>query len=179
MKRKKAIILSVTIVLLCICTLGISFGYLTKTIRGTKSLSIVAGTLKIDFQDSNLINLTNSEPMSDKKGQGVTPYTFTITNTGNIVVYYQVGFEDDTMNNTLNTSLVRMRLTGDNGYDSGVVTRSSFDDIILNRRSMEVGESVTFQLWMWLDQNADNSAQGTTYQTKIVVNGQSSPYKAE
>ena len=44
---------------------------------------------------------------------------------------------------------------------------------------MEVGESVTFQLWMWLDQNADNSAQGTTYQTKIVVNGQSSPYKAE
>ena len=90
-----------------------------------------------------------------------------------------MGFEDDTMNNTLNTSLVRMRLTGDNGYDSGVVTRSSFDDIILNRQSMEVGESVTFQLWMWLDQNADNSAQGTTYQTKIVVNGQSSPYKAE
>ena len=176
MKRKKAIILTISILALCVCTVGISFGYLTKTLTGEKEVSIVSGTLRIDFQDSNIITLDNIALMSDSKGLASEPYTFTITNTGNITAYYQVGFEDDSAN-TLNTQFVKMRMTGDNGYDSGVIRRSSFEDILLSAESMKVEEDVTYQLWMWLDENADNSAQGGIYQTKVVVNGQSSPYE--
>ncbi len=176
MSRKKAIILSISIVLLCLCTLGITLGYLTKTMFGEKEVSIVTGTLKVDFEDSNFLSLDNATPMSDRKGQELEPYTFTITNTGNITVYYQIGFEEDPRN-TLNTRYVKMRMIGDNGYDSDIMSRDNFKDILLNEQALEVNETVTYQLWMWLDEDADNSTQGTIYKSKVVVNAQSSPYE--
>ncbi len=176
MSRKKAIILSISIVLLCLCTLGITLGYLTKTMFGKKEVSIVTGTLKVDFEDSNFLSLDNATPMSDRKGQSLEPYTFTITNTGNITAYYQIGFEEDP-GNTLNTRYVKMRMIGDNGYDSDIMSRDNFKDILLNEQALEVNETVTYQLWMWLDEDADNSVQGTIYKSKVVVNAQSSPYE--
>ena len=131
MTRKKAIILSITIVLLCLTTLGITLGYLTKTMFGEKEVSIVTGTLRVDFEDSNFITLDNATPMSDSKGQSLEPYTFTITNTGNIPAYYQIGFEEDP-GNTLSQNYVKMRMIGSNGYDSDIMTRDSFQDILLN-----------------------------------------------
>ncbi len=176
MSRKKAIVLSISIVLLCLCTLGITLGYLTKTMFGEKEVSIVTGTLKVDFEDSNFLSLDNATPMSDRKGQELEPYTFTITNTGNITAYYQIGFEEDP-GNTLNTRYVKMRMTGDNGYDSDIMSRDNFQEILLNEQALEVNETVTYQLWMWLDEDADNSVQGTIYKSKVVVNAQSSPYE--
>ncbi len=176
MSRKKAIVLSISIVLLCLTTLGITLGYLTKTMFGEEEVSIVTGTLKVDFEDSNFLSLDNATPMSDRKGQELEPYTFTITNTGNITAYYQIGFEEDS-GNTLNTRYVKMRMIGDNGYDSDIISRDNFQEILLNEQALEVNETVTYQLWMWLDEDADNSAQGTIYKSKVVVNAQSSPYE--
>ncbi len=176
MLRKKAIVLSISIVLLCLCTLGITLGYLTKTMFGKKEVSVVTGTLKVDFEDSNFLSLDNATPMSDRKGQELEPYTFTITNTGNITAYYQIGFEEDP-GNTLNTRYVKMRMIGDNGYDSDIMSRDNFQEILLNEQALEVNETVTYQLWLWLDEDADNSVQGTIYQSKVVVNAQSSPYE--
>ncbi len=174
MSRKKAIVLSISIVLLCLCTLGITLGYLTKTMFGEKEVSIVTGTLKVDFADSNFIALDNATPISDSKGQALEPYTFTITNTGNITAYYQIGLEDDS-GNTLNTNYVKMRMIGNNGYDSDIMTRDNFQGVLLDNQILSVNETVTYQLWMWLDESADNSTQGTIYKSKIVVNAQSSP----
>ncbi len=176
MSRKKAIILSISIVLLCLCTLGITLGYLTKTMFGEKEVSIVTGTLKVDFEDSNFLSLDNATPMSDRKGQELEPYTFTITNTGNITAYYQIGFEEDP-GNTLNTRYVKMRMIGDNGYDSDIMSRDNIQEILLNEQALEVNETVTYQLWLWLDEDADNSVQGTIYKSRVVVNAQSSPYE--
>ena len=176
MSRKKAIVLSISIVLLCLCTLGITLGYLTKTMFGEKEVSIVTGTLRVDFEDSNFLSLDNATPMSDRKGQELEPYTFTITNTGNITAYYQIGFEED-LGNTLNTRYVKMRMIGDNGYDSDIMSRDNFQEILLNEQALEVNETVTYQLWMWLDEDADNSVQGMIYKSKVVVNAQSSPYE--
>src|SRR5699024_6677854 len=67
---------------------------------------------------------------------------------------------------------LKMRLTSDNGYDSGVVKVSSYGSgsfDITSEATLEPSDKVTYQLWMWLDYNADNSAQGKLYQSKIVV----------
>ena len=121
MTRKKYIIISVVIILISIIVLiGSSYAILTMTIEGDKKISVTAGILKVDFTDGNYINLDNAAPVTDKQGLKTSPYTFTVTNTGNINAYYHVSLEEDS-NNTLDNSYLKMRLTNDKGYDSGVI----------------------------------------------------------
>ena len=170
--RKKYIVLViVTIVISVIALIGASYALLTMTIEGEKKVSLTAGILKVDFAEGDNINLDNVAPMTDAQGQKTTPYTFTITNTGNINAYYHVSLEED-VNNTLSNSYLKMRLTSDNGYDSGVVKVNSYGSgsfDITSEATLEPSDKVTYQLWMWLDYNADNSAQGKEYKSKIVV----------
>ena len=172
MTKKKYVIISVVIILISIIALvGTSYALLTMTIEGDKEISLTAGILKVDFTDGNYINLCNTAPMTDKQGQKQTPYTFTITNTGNINAYYHISLEEES-NNTLDNSYLKMKLTGSNGYDSGVIRVSNYGKGTFEIRGEEVIEpedTVTYRLWMWLDNEADNSAQGKIYQSKIVV----------
>src|SRR5699024_7740051 len=117
--RKKYIVLViVTIVVSVVALLGASYALLTMTLEGDKTITLTAGILKVDFTDSNYINLDNAAPISDAQGQKTTPYTFTITNTGNINAYYHVSLEEEATN-TLANSYLKMRLTNNQGYDSG------------------------------------------------------------
>ena len=170
-KKKYIVLVIVTIVISIVALIGASYALLTMTIEGDKKITLTAGILKVDFEDGNYINLENAAPMTDAQGQKTTPYTFTITNTGNINAYYHVSLEED-VNNTLSNSYLKMRLTSDNGYDSGVVKVSSYGTgtfDITSEATLEPSDKVTYQLWMWLDYDADNSAQGKEYKSKIVV----------
>ena len=170
--RKKYIALViVTVVISIIALVGASYALLTMTIQGDKKITLTAGILKVDFDEGDNINLNEIAPMTDNQGLKTTPYTFTITNTGNINAYYHVSLEED-VNNTLDNSYLKMRLTSNNGYDSGVVKVSSYGTgtfDITSEATLEPSDKVTYQLWMWLDYNADNSAQGKEYKSKIVV----------
>ena len=170
--RKKYIVLViVTIVISVIALIGASYALLTMTIEGDKKITLTAGILKVDFEDGNYINLENAAPMTDVQGQKTTPYTFTITNTGNINAYYHVSIEEESTN-TLANSYLKMRLTNNQGYDSGVVKVNSYGTGTFNIKSeetLEPSDTVTYTLWMWLDETADNSAQGKEYKSKIVV----------
>ena len=170
-KKKYIVLVIVTIVISIVALIGASYALLTMTIEGDKKVSLTAGILKVDFDEGDNINLNEIAPMTDNQGQKTTPYTFTITNTGNINAYYHVSLEED-VNNTLDNSYLKMRLTSNNGYDSGVVKVSSYGTgtfDITSEATLEPSDKVTYQLWMWLDYNADNSAQGKEYKSKIVV----------
>ena len=172
MTKKKYIVITVIVVLISIIALiGSTYALLTTRIEGNKTVSLTAGILKVDFEEGNRINLENVAPISDSAGQKGTPYTFTITNNGNINAYYRVKIEEDSTN-TLSNSYLKMRITGDNGYDSGVVRVSRYGELeyeIIGEDVLEPEDTVTYKLWMWLDIDADNSAQGKIYQSKIVV----------
>ena len=170
--RKKYIVLViVTIVVSVVALLGASYALLTMTLEGDKTITLTAGILKVDFTDGNYINLDNAAPISDAQGQKLTPYTFTITNTGNINAYYHVSLEEEDTN-TLTNNYLKMRLTNDAGYDSGVVKVNSYGTgnfDITSEYTLEPEDTVTYTLCMWLDETADNSAQGKEYKSKIVV----------
>ena len=170
--RKKYIILVVvTIIISVIALIGASYALLTMTLEGDKKITLTAGILKVDFTEGNRINLENEAPISDSKGLKRTPYTFTITNTGNINAYYHVSLEED-INNTLDNSYLKMKLTNDNGYDSGIVRVSDYGNgtfEIKGEETLKPSDTVTYQLWIWLDINADNNAQGKIHQSKIIV----------
>ena len=170
--KKKYIVGIVAIILISIIALvGTSFAVFTTTLRGNKKVTIKAGILEVNFSEGDAINLDNVAPLSDSKGQETTPYTFTITNTGNITAYYHVLLKEDAAN-TLANSYVKMKITGSNGYDSGIVKMGDYGSgtfEIISENELAVDSSVTYNLWIWLDENADNAAQGKIHQSKIVV----------
>ena len=73
----------------------------------------------MDFTEGNAITMDNAMPMTDENGMNTTPYTFTITNSGDVDAYYTVSNEEE-LANTLDTNYLKMRLTGSDGYDSGI-----------------------------------------------------------
>ena len=172
MSKKKYIIISVVVILISVLALvGASYALLTMTIEGDKEMTLRAGILKVDFSEGDNINLINASPMSDKEGLKTTPYTFTVTNTGNINAYYHVSLEEDS-NNTLSNSYLKMKLTGSNGYDSGIIKVNNYGVGTFEIRGediLEPSDKVTYTLYMWLDEKAGNEVQGTIYQSKIVV----------
>ena len=174
-KEKNKIILVIILILISLIALvGSSYALLTKSFK-SKKLSMEVGTLKIDFAEGNAINMSNAAPMTDSDGMKTTPYTFTITNGGDINAYYTVSNEEE-LANTLDTSYLRMKLTGSDGYDSGIKTVKELGTEtykLIDDTLLETGKSVTYELRMWISQDAGNDIQDKVYKSKIVVNGTS------
>ena len=174
-KEKNKIILVIILILISLIALvGSSYALLTKSFK-SKKLSMEVGTLKIDFAEGNVINMANAAPMTDSDGMKTTPYTFTITNGGDINAYYTVSNEEE-LANKLDTSYLRMKLTGSDGYDSGIKTVKELGTEtykLVDETLLATGKSVTYELRMWISQDAGNDIQDKIYKSKIVVNGTS------
>ena len=174
-KEKNKIILVIILILISLIALvGSSYALLTKSFK-SKKLSMEVGTLKIDFAEGNAINMANAAPMTDSDGLKSTPYTFTITNGGDINAYYTVSNEEE-LANTLDTSYLRMKLTGSDGYDSGIKTVKELGTEtykLVDEKLLATGKSVTYELRMWISQDAGNDIQNKIYKSKIIVNSTS------
>ena len=176
--KNKIILVIILILISLIVLVGSSYALLTKSFK-SKKLSMEVGTLKIDFAEGNAINMANAAPMTDSDGMKTTPYTFTITNSGDINVYYTVSNEEE-LSNTLDTSYLRMKLTGSDGYDSGIKTVKELGTEtykLVDETLLATGKSVTYELRMWISQDAGNDIQDKIYKSKIVVNGVSNKNK--
>ena len=180
--KNKQVLLIIAVAFVSIITLvGTSYAVFTKTLTGTKKISIQTGTLKVDFADKNVISLNDAVPLTDTQAASLTPYTFTITNTGDITAYYTISL-DRYSDSTLDDKWVKYRITGD-GYDTGVriadyTSASTSSDgasimLVTGEKSLDVGKSITYKLYLWLSNDADNTAQGKTFKSKISVNGYS------
>ena len=174
-KEKNKLILVIILILISLIALvGSSYALLTKSFK-SKKLSMEVGTLKIDFAEGNAINMVNAAPMTDSDGLKSTPYTFTITNSGTIDAYYTVSNEEE-LANTMDTSYLHMKLTGSDGYDSGIKTVKELGTEtykLVDETLLATGKSVTYELRMWISQDAGNDIQNKIYKSKIVVNGTS------
>ena len=84
-EKNKIVLVTILILISLIALVGSSYALLTKSFK-SKKLSMEVGTLKIDFAEGNAINMANAAPMTDNDGLKSTPYTFTITNGGDISI---------------------------------------------------------------------------------------------
>ena len=174
MKDKKIIVLIVLILISIIALIGSSYALLTKSFKSEK-LSMQVGTLKVDFTEGNAITMNNAIPMTDENGMNTTPYTFTITNSGDVDAYYTVSNEEE-LANTLDTNYLKMRLTGSDGYDSGIKRLKDLGTStyrIVDETTLATGKSITYKLYLWISSDADNSVQDKVYKSKIVVSSTS------
>lgn len=165
--KKIPLIIAIMIVTLFF---GASYAVLTVVLTGKEELNIVAGTLKIDYKDGNVINLDNTYPISDKKGMRTSVYEFSVENTGNIDAKYTVSLEkDETIENPLDDNYVKYSLKKDNGEWSDADLLSNVNLVLDSDIEIKPKEKVVYRLRVWTDRDAGNEAQDKIFKARVVV----------
>lgn len=177
-KDKSIYYLRTTIVILVILTLALAstYAWLLISLSGTKSNNVVVGTLSLKLEDdiTEGIYLENATPVSDETGLRYAPYTFSLTNDGNIPSNYVIYLDNEEITEGLtrmNDEYVRYNLVkngnaGANGLLSSTIKNGSK---VLDEGTLQVGDTNTYDLRLWIDKNVDNSVMTTMFAGRIRV----------
>ncbi len=178
--NKKAIIILVAL-LITIC-IGVSYAAWTFTTSQTNSNQMATGCLNLQItNDTNEIRLENSFPLTDEDGMKTTPYTFTITNTCDTFVSYEIA-----LGMTNQTTLDSQYLVAVLDYNA-IQTLDNYEETtidgykegrILQKGSLSGGDEVTYNLRLWLDEDVTTSDPvfNTTFQANVVITAAISNY---
>ena len=164
MKKKNiikisAIVFSIILVIVAITTTTQS--YFNKDNYAKNPTEYQTGLLSIEaVSKSNNISLSNTLPMSDTEGGQIEPYVFTIRNNVKLL---------STSDNTFSPEYIKIKID-----DEGVKTLSSLTDSIIKKDIiLPAGETIDITLRVWLSSDTKNTQIGKTFNSKIVIDGQS------
>lgn len=161
----------ITILITIILLIGGSYAWLFFSASGKVSNDVVVGNLELSLEDGKEINLENAVPVEDAVGNSYDPYHFTLKNTGNVVSTFDIYIDDATLDSAyqrMDDKVVRYNLTR-NGVSLGNKSLSDLNERKLYSGSIDVGETVQFDLRMWMSVDATNEAMGTVFAGKIRV----------
>ena len=175
-KSKNKIVIGILLTVAILFVTGVSYALWSMTLQQTSSNVITTGCFNVEYTDNNPINIQSAYPISDEEGKLLTPYTFTITNTCNIRVLYQVNLELlDT--STLNPDYVKVQFeeSESNLLSNYEVVTKTIPNAV---NAYELGTGVlskkgskTFTLRLWLNENTPtvSEAMNKILESKIVV----------
>ncbi len=125
--------------------------------------------------------MENTFPITDEEGMKTSPYTFTITNTCNTFLSYEVilGMTNET---TLKSEYIAAVLDTSaietlNNYESTEVEGYK-EARILRTGSLSSGDEVSYNLRLWMDEDvlATEDAMNKTFASKVIVRATVSNY---
>ena len=184
-KHNKFILIFLGILLTLSVLVGISYAYYMVTASQTNKNRLASSCISISLtNEKNDITLNNAYPITDSEGKKLTPYQFTITNTCNIFISYNVNLE--MLEGTdLSTDYIKTMVNSEAPYilsslDSASTTiDKSTESRTLAQGSLGSGDSVDYALKIWMDENTplNNDTQDKSLISKIVVVAQPSTYK--
>lgn len=175
MQKKKVnmIVLSVSVILMLI---GLSYGYFL--IRKNQESNNVAGSecFKLEFSnESEAINLSNMYPISDEEGKKQVPYSFTITNTCDMLAGYTVNMEM-LEGTTLNSKYLDVLVNNEeikllSTYEAtDTVIANSTESRILTKGTLAYNDSVDYTVRFWMDKDVEDiESMNKYFASKIVV----------
>ena len=175
MQKKKVnmIVLSVSVILMLI---GLSYGYFF--IRKNQENNNVAGSecFKLEFSnESEAINLSNMYPISDEEGKKQVPYSFTITNTCDMLASYTVNMEM-LEGTTLNSKYLDVLVNNEeikllSTYEAtDTVIANSTESRILTKGTLAYNDSADYTVRFWMDKDVEDiESMNKYFASKIVV----------
>ncbi len=182
----------ITIFMILTLFIASSYALWKVTVYQETENIIETGCFSIQFEESSSINLNNTYPMSDESGMKLSPYSFTIRNTCTVDAKYTVYLNTLEVNGEkladdfIKYSLIKTEDALNTAYslDTAKVnldkTHFSFDKNILKsyeiatgtlkgktNETNEDGESVTYDLRLWIDEKGTNSIGGQTFEAGV------------
>ncbi len=177
MTKPQLIISFIAIILGLFTLIGASYAVLKISKVGEKKTLLNTGSFQVDFTTGEVITIKNMGPTSEKEGMNTKPFTFTITNTGTMDANYKVYLDENVSDSTHTLStvpntehLMISYKVGNEAYTKPVSIKSLYNSntLVLNKQ-LKAGESITYEMKIWLDEKAGNEYQNTTYSARIAV----------
>ena len=181
--QKKKVNMIVLVVSVLLTLIGLSYGYFF--IKKNQVNNNVAGSkcFKLEFSnESEAINLSNMYPISDEEGKKQVPYSFTITNTCDMLAGYTVNMEM-LEGTTLNSKYLDILINNEeikllSTYEAtDTVIANSTESRILTKGTLAYNDSVDYTVRFWMDKDVEDiESMNKYFASKIVVTAQPSNY---
>lgn len=169
MNKKKIMIIVSSIILVLAALFTTTYSLFYKEDVAANPSNYSTGLLQIEATSlSDTISLDSALPMTDEEGAQTTPYVFSIKNTGNVDYKFDVKLLS-TSSNTINSQYIKLKI--DNG--NPVVLSSLTNSIIKSNVVVKAKESINITLRVWLSKDTPNTEIGKTFNSQIVIDGQS------
>ena len=180
-KRVTKLLLIITLFLICI--FGVSYAYYLMSSKQEDDNIAKSSCFQLAFtSQKNEINLDNMYPISDEEGKALTPFSFTITNTCDMIASYNVNLEilDGT---TMNSDYVAVMVNDEapsllSSYDStNVEISGSVESRTLAKGTLSYNDSVDYKVRFWMDKSVTSSdSMNKNFLSKIVITASPSVY---
>lgn len=172
-KNKKKIIIVVAVI--AVSLIGFSLLNSTYSLFYHEDISkntegYTTGTLSITASSKgNTVSLSDALPVEDSVGSTSTPYTFTVTNTGNLNYKFNIKLlSTGSSSTTIDSQYIKVKVD-----DDSVTTLSSLSNGIIKKDvTLAAGKSIDISVRVWLSISTPNSQIGKTFNSKIVIDGQ-------
>ena len=191
MKLKYKIMMAILVVAIGLCLMVYqSYALWVVTLTGQEQI-VEVGCFNIEFiENSNSIALNNTYPMSDERGMSGEAYSFTITNKCTVDSAYQVTLNTFTTNTMGDDKVKYVIYEGTSKPSTGsLVTSASINAdkaniTVANLKESYIiasgelkgaeeengnGESVTYNVYLWIDENAGNEVENTKFEASINI----------
>jgi len=128
------------------------------TLQQESTNVITTGCFKIEFNDKNPIGLSNAYPITDEDASNLTPYAFTITNTCETLVSYQVNLEILNTTTLKKIDIIDVQLNENKlSLTDDFIVEKTLENAI-NSYKLEIGnlkakETKSFDLRLWMDES--------------------------
>ena len=158
------------IMLSIVLLMGTSYALLRSSQQGENTYVMNVGLLEVTFQDAetNAFSFDNMIPMSDEDGMKIEEeLEFTVKNTGTLPAKYNVYIEETSTSPAFKTVIRFISNKNDEGYNSPKTL--SEDYYIDTMASLDVGETATYKVKVWLDESADSTYMDKTFTARVVV----------
>ena len=163
-KRKKVISISLTVSLILIITLGVTYAAYNTLISGTRNQVAITGDIYMNYIESNGINITNALPMSksDALASDDNVFNFQIVgkNTSSKDIYYGISLVngDEIAGKTrINPEDVNVYLTSEDDVLIDAIRYKSFDNTRIWVDTIPAGTDTeitkNYSLRIWIDEN--------------------------
>lgn len=170
LKKKKAIYI-VSIFVLLVILIGISYALLQKVLVGSKEQIVRSGNLSLIFgEEKNAISLTEAYPVSDSEGLASSGFSFIVENNGNVGADYELSLEDVPISEN------QVRLSDDNIKYSLTKKGEVGDVTILSsvERKLDSGyigakETRSYELKLWLREDFSGEIEGQVFKAKLKI----------
>ena len=187
-KKSKKIVMSVGIILAILgIVIGASYALWTTTAYQESVNKIASDCLKIKLTGKNEIQLEKAYPIRDSEVKELVPYEFTIENTCNLEIKYQVNLE------IMDGNRISSELIGVSINNSGKKLLNTYEEIeptynkndyqavegrnLVKTKKLKGKESVTYTLKLWLDQSVtlEDDIINKEFIAKVSVVGELAP----
>ena len=167
--QKKKLLIAITLMIILILGLGITYAWLIQIVNGEKIHSMRVGTFRFSLTEENSLTINSGEFLKDSDGLKQEGFKFTVQNVGKGYGSYSVYLDDDSISSgqtRIDDKFIRYSL-GVNDDTKGTPTNLTSRKIYSG--GLDASEKDTFTLRLWLNPEVNGDIGGQVFKAKLRI----------